>query len=1087
MIRFKPRQTRIRGSTVLLVCLALAMTAAVVTVIVSASGRQTRWVGNIAVTADYFVDLGDGKTYASGSVQLGDKLLLSGADDQVVFDSETLTGHGTLKLTDGNLELFSGPFTASGKTGLVKPGPTASSKLNRIAGFAVARPASITYVNVPAGTAGGTGDIVIAAPGVSRMSSVNFMLMPGAQFAGEVPPMEFDLAGVILQIPEGAEITENGIFASRVTLQMPAELGGQTIVLTGFGITPEGLVLSTGNGEITLPDVWIGDGDYVKMSGMKGRLVYDVQANNYFFNVAGTLDVTLPDNTVSTQVRLELASDGYGAQVMGYVPGFELNVAGGLIKLDEVTVDSYALKAGKANFVLPADLGGASMALSDVYIDAYGLSVGGGDFALPDMTLADGLSLTGARARLSVVDNQYALSARGTLNVVLPENTTATAVTFMLSEDGAITGEVDPFKLNLGGAVLELGAVKLSSEGLTSESAMITVPPELGGLSAMVDQVVIGADGLSFGSGNLNVVLPDLVLGEGLTLSNNQAVLSVVESGQKFALNVNSTLVAGTDSAPVAFAITANPDGSVELKGSAGALSLDLGGIVFGLNNVELTQNGLTARDATIRLPESLGGGSAVVNDVFIDGYGVSVAGGNLALPDIVLVEDTLVLTGARAEIGVMNGEYVVSGKAALNVTLPGNEKAAVVNFALGSDGQFSAGVSGLSLDIGGPVLALGAATLNADGLTAENAMITLPPDLGGLSAMVDQVVIDANGLSFGTAGINIALPEMPLGEGLAFTNGAAQLKVVNSAAGQTYALDVAASLNLGETSEAVRFSMSALPDGSVSIDGAMSGLGIDIGGVVFSLINVSISNDGLAAEAATIALPDELGGGLAAVRNVSITGEGLSVSGGSLVLPDIVLADGAITISSAVADIAVVGDGYGLTARGKLSTNLPDMVQTADVAFSIGADGQIDGSVSGLKLNLGGVTLALGETRLNSEGLTAASASIRVPFLFSATVSNVSIDSNGLSFGSADLSVSLPDIVINADFAFTRNELAVSLTDAGAVVTIDSDMIAQGEQRPVRLTFGSNGSNMPVAGTPSFMINLGGLTVTLSDMSMQN
>lgn len=1087
MIRFKHRQTRIRGSTVLLVCLALAMTAAVVTVIVAASGRQTRWIGNIAVTADQFVYLGDGKTYASGNVQLGDKLLLSGADDQVVFDSETLTGQGTLKLTDGNLELFSGPFTASGKTGLAKPGPTASSKLNRIAGFAVARPASITYVNIPAGTAGGTGDIIIAAPGVTKMSSVNFLLQPGAEFTGEVPPMEFDLAGVILQIPEGAQMTENGIYASRVTLQMPPELGGQTAVLTGFGITTEGLVLSTGNGEITLPDMWIGDGDYLKMSGMKGKLVYDVQADTYLFNVAGTLDVNLPDNMVSTQVHLELTSDGYGAQIMGHVPGFELNVAGGLMKLDEVSLDSYGLTARTANFALPADLGGASMALTDVYIDAYGLSVGSGDFAIPDVVLAEGLGISGARAQLSVVDGQYALSAQGTLNVVLPENTEATAITFMMSKDGAISGEVNGLKLNLGGAALELGAVKLGSEGLTSESARITVPPELGGLSAMVDQVVIGADGLSFGSAGLNVALPDMVLGEGLALTNNQAMLSVVESGQKFALNVNSTLLAGTDSEPISFAMTANPDGSVELNGSAGALSLDLGGIVFGLKNVVLTQNGLMAKDATISLPESLGGASAMVSDVMIDGYGVSVAGGNIRMPDIVLVEDTLSLTGARADISVMDGQYVVSGQGALNITLPGNDKATVVDFQLGGDGQLTARVSGLSLDVGGPVLALDAATLTADGLKAENATITLPPDLGGLSAMVDEVLIDANGLSFGTAGINVPLPAMPLGEEVAFNDGMAKLRVVNGPAGQTYALDVASSLNFGKTSEPIKFTMSAMPDGSVSIAGSMSGLGIDIGGVVLSLINVSVSNDGLSAEAATVALPAELGGGMTAVKDISITGEGLSVGGGSLMLPDIVLADGAITISNATADIAVVDGAYGFAAKGTLMTNLPDMVQTADVAFSIGADGQIQGSVSGLKLNLGGVTLALGETRLNADGLTAASASIRVPFLFSASVSDVSIGANGLSFGSGNLSVSLPDIMINSGFGFTKNELAVNLTEAGPVVTIDSTMIAENEQRPVRLTFNATGNGAPAAGMPSFSLNLGGLTVTLSDMSMQN
>lgn len=1063
------------------------MTAAVVTVIVAASARQTRWVGNIAITADQFVYLGDGKTYASGKVQLGDKLLLSGADDQVVFDSETLTGLGTLKLTDGNLDLFSGPFTASGKTGLARPGPTASSKLSRIAGFAVARPASISYVNIPAATAGGTGEVRITAPGVSTTSTVDFMLLPGALFAGAVPPMEFDLAGVILQIPEGAELTDTGLFAPQVTLQMPEELGGQSTVLTGFGITAEGLVLGTANGEISVPDMWIGDGDYVKLSGTKGKLVYDVQANNYLFDLAGTLDVNLPDNMVSTQVNLELTSDGYMPQLTGKVPGFALNVAGGSMQLGEVDITSYGLTAATAQFALPAELGGLSMAVTDVYIDGQGLSVGSGDFAIPDMMLADGLSIAGAKAQLSVVDGQYALAAQGTLNVVLPENTEATAITFMMSNDGTIAGEVNGLKLNLGGAVLELGATKIGNEGLTSDAATVTVPPELGGMTAMVDQVAIGANGLSFGSAGLNIALPDMVLGDGLSFANNTAKLSLVEAGQKFALDVSSTLVAGTDSEPITFAMTANPDGSVELNGSMGGLMLDLGGILFGLKNVVITTEGVMAEAATLTMPAEMGGGVTTVNNVMLDGYGLSVGGGSFALPDMVLVEGMVTLSGARADVSVADGQYVVSGQSTLNVVLPGNEEATAVTFKMGGDGQLAAEVTGLKLDVGGPVLALGTAMVTNEGLSTDSAMISLPAELGGSSAMVDQVVIDANGLSFGAAGLNIILPEMSLGEGLAFTGGTAKLSVVNGAEGSTYALDVASSLSIGETSESIKFTMSAAPDGSVAIAGAMSGLGIDIGGVVLGLNNVTISTDGLSAESATVAMPAEMGGGVTAVNNVSITGEGLSVGGGSLVLPEIVLADGAVTISNATADITVVDGAYGFAAKGTLTTNLPEMVQTSDVAFSIGGDGQIQGSVSGLSLNLGGVTLALGETKLSSEGLTAASAKIQVPFLFSASVSDVSIGANGLSFGAGDLSVTLPDIMINAGFGFAGNKLSVSMSDAGYVVTVDSTMIAEDQQRPVRLTFNTTGSGVEAAGTPSFSINLGGVTVTLSDMSMQN
>ena len=223
MIRFKPRQTRIRGSTVLLVCLAMEMTAAVVTVIVAASGRQTRWIGNIAVTADQFVYLGDGKTYASGNVQLGDKLLLSGADDQVVFDSETLTGQGTLKLTDGNLELFSGPFTASGKAvasahtaGFAKL--IAEPRFGEIVGAHLVGRLALALGQEPAGER--TVDADVRLPGGAGRGD-----LPAVQRQG-APPLDEGLDGIAFLAAGRSKLVRERVDVAPFRPATPEQIGG---------------------------------------------------------------------------------------------------------------------------------------------------------------------------------------------------------------------------------------------------------------------------------------------------------------------------------------------------------------------------------------------------------------------------------------------------------------------------------------------------------------------------------------------------------------------------------------------------------------------------------------------------------------------------------------------------------------------------------------------------------------------------------------------------------------------------------------------------------------------------------------------
>jgi hypothetical protein len=383
----------------------------------------------------------------------------------------------------------------------------------------------------------------------------------------------------------------------------------------------------------------------------------------------------------------------------------------------------------------------------------------------------------------------------------------------------------------------------------------------------------------------------------------------------------------------------------------------------------------------------------------------------------------------------------------------------------------------------------------------ATAATFKLPAELGGVEGAVGKVSITEAGLDFDAAQMAIPLPDIPMGDAMAFTNNTAKLSTVRSSEADKFILDVSSTLNLNVagslTQQPVQFTMSTGSDGSFEMNGNVGGLVVDLGGVMLSLKEVAITTTGLSVSEASVVLPAELGGATATVSDVSIGMDGLAIGGGIFTLPELQLADGNVVISGVMAELVPVNGEWTLAAQGTVQIALGGSPASL-VTFTLGSDGQLKGTAKNLSLDLGVAQLALGDATLSFEGLTAANASFTVPALFglSGKVDTASITAEGLSFGTAELSVALPDLSLG-DYGFAHNsaKLTASTTAEGPMymVSIETTMVSNVagtvQERPLRLVLTPSASPEAVAKMGSvngLMVNLNGVTVLFEGLTPQ-
>ncbi|MFQ5341349.1 MAG: DUF4397 domain-containing protein [Anaerolineae bacterium] len=929
------------------------------------------------------------------------------------------------------------------------------------------------------------------------------------QLSGTLDNLSLNVAGTTLAMTDMA-LNNSGLSVRQATLTLPPALGSAQASVYAVSITGSGLTVGDTNARFSLPRVQIGDGDEVSLQ--RGMATLAIEGDAYRLDVTADLVLTLPENQQTVAVSFSL-DDG---QVSGTLDALSLSVAGATLALQDVALSNAGLAVATATLTLPQALGGASVEIANVTIGDSGLAFGsaGADFALPDIAFggdgtaatmrvpglaalaevsAPALSLTSNRATLDVLSggSGYRFQASGTLNIDLPGNVQSRSLTFSLAYNAQsrflIQGQLDALTLIVAGSTLQLTTLTLNNSGFAVQNASLSLPASLGGASVALTDVSITGAGLVVGSGRF--ALPNITLAGGkLNITGVDAGLEVANG--LYRLSAEGTMTVNLPENAQTVSLTFGLDSGGNLQGTLSQLSLDIAGSMLAMQNLELNNDGLRVATATLSLPSSLGG-SVTLSEVSITGAGLNIGSGTFALPDITFGGD-----GSRVKVGnssatleVSGDNYRLQGQGALMLRLPNNSQNIALQFTV-SGGQFDASLSGVNLTVAGMTLALQNINFDNSGLLVGSATITMPAGLGGASGALQDVKITEDGLVIG--GGRFALPEIKIGDGskVKISNITAELAMM----GSDYTLLASGALNLNLPGNAQNIAVSFSVDSSGAMQGSLNQLQLALAGSTLTMEQVVLNNSGLAVSVATLQLPSSLGGASGTVNDVRITEDGLTFGGGAITLPDIKVGDGSrVKLNNPTATIAAATGGYTFSINGTLQLRLPQNSQDITITASMNTAGQISATLSQLTLKAASLNLRLTNVLFNNSGLSVAQGTLQLPASLggaSGTVSNVTIDKDGLHIGEAGATFPFPDFKLGGSSGFSVTGVQATLAVAGdrtyKLTLVGTVAIAvPGSSASASGTVVVDGSGSVSGSVSAFSLTVAGLQLQAADVQI--
>jgi hypothetical protein len=753
--------------------------------------RNTRHAGVIDIAAVTFTDLGGGQTRATGSVVLNDNFYLSGVADEIVFTSSSMTGHGTLATTQGQVALFTGDFSVNVTTGILTQAAGVTYNLSQVSGFSVSGPTMITRINVLNGVVKGSTTLSFAMPGASGTANVDFTIDPGPVYSGTMTSLDASVAGIGLSAPVDGALTNTRLTATGVTLTGPADFGGKTVILgEPLKIGPSMLALGSGSTRFAFPALLYGGLQVLKLTNNQALLKSD--AGGYYWEFSSVLNANLPYNTKSK----DLASVALrGSGLTGNAGNMNLDVAALTLQLNNLALSNTGLTPANASITLPAGLGGDFIAVSNVGISKDGLTITG-TVDLPDIDFGGSssgnaflnhvaslvplgprpqaeksLTLKSNKASLIVEGSAYGFSVASTAEIKLPGNDQTTDATFTIKKSGStylLSGTLSAMSLTLAGSTLSMEKMTISNTGgLTADAATLKLPESLGETSITVNNISITSSGLSVGGGS--ITLPTIKIGDGskLQVVSPTASITAVAGGYTFGVSgtLQLRLPQNNQDIPVSFTIGANGQFTCTIT----KVSLTVATATLALNNAVFNNSGLSVGTATLTLPAAIGGASGTVNDVRITGDGLRIGSGSVTFPfpDFKLGGETtgFNVTGVTATLDIAgDGSYKISLTGTVAIQIPGAGATVSGTVGINSSGQFSGSLSGFSLTVAGLSLDISSASISSNGtVSISSAKFTTPAGFGGLTAEVYNLTITkSGGVSIG--GGSFTLPKIKAG-----------------------------------------------------------------------------------------------------------------------------------------------------------------------------------------------------------------------------------------------------------------------------------------------------------------------------------
>ncbi len=214
-----------------------------------------------------------------------------------------------------------------------------------------------------------------------------------------------------------------------------------------------------------------------------------------------------------------------------------------------------------------------------------------------------------------------------------------------------------------------------------------------------------------------------------------------------------------------------------------------------------LSLKGVTLTTSIIRDSFDLNGLTGIITPLLTTGYSLTLQ--SLGQFQMLPYNFSVILDATAGS---------ASGKAVLDIPIgdSGNSVfTGTVQFTLGRDGAVSGYASDMAIEVAGCRVALTGATLSNRGLSIDEAELTLPEALGGISGgAVYSLTITSEGITVGGGGISVSLPAIKVSNSFSLAEASATLKLQ----GGTFMIEGSAGFSLpnikGERGIAVSFKL---------------------------------------------------------------------------------------------------------------------------------------------------------------------------------------------------------------------------------------------------------------------------------------
>ena len=296
-----------------------------------------------------------------------------------------------------------------------------------------------------------------------------------------------------------------------------------------------------------------------------------------------------------------------------------------------------------------------------------------------------------------------------------------TDVMFTLTADSAgrpvFTGDViEALDLTTAGVRLYVGMMgaTLDNDGIVAETARLTLPAKLGGLSINVPLRLNAAE-LSLNDG-LVFTLPEMLFGDGevLKIRNTSGQLVFDSWSADYRLYVEGDIIINLpENAQTirVLVLLGEENGQPVLSGSLDQVRLTVAETTLQLQAVEISLEGLFVEVATLTLPENLGSGRVFVYNVSVtpeEGLQVGAWGGQMPIPQITIGDPDgpygVIIHGGYADMVVMEGEYTFQFDTTLEAWIPESHLTSTITLRV-ANGDVSGRVHALTFNVAGATL----------------------------------------------------------------------------------------------------------------------------------------------------------------------------------------------------------------------------------------------------------------------------------------------------------------------------------------------------------------------------------------------